>query len=159
MLNIVFLLLAIFGIAVSAYTYKKSKRDKRLVFKSRSSKIISKKDFSFPKLSFQYDGNEIEDLIMTEISIWNYGTEPFKAEDVVKTDCLRIESLRDTIIYECQIEVANEHNEIKFKQLSENEVRFNFLYLNSSEGMKVRIFHNDSNSNDIVIKGRFIGAD
>lgn len=159
MLNFLFLFLAIFGIALSAYAYKKSKRDKRLVFKRRSSKIISKKDFSYPKLTFQYDGNDVENLMMTEISIWNHGTEPFKAEDFVTTDCLRIECSSDTFIYDFQMEVVNEHNKIRAEQASPMEVRFDFVYLNSYEGMKVIIFHSGTDSEDIDIKGRFIGAE
>jgi len=156
-LNILFLLLAIFGIIMTLYTYLKSKKTSKPTFAKTDFKIITSNFSAIENLSVLYNNNPIEELSVSKIVIYNAGKKSIRKEDIAPKDKIRIDFLDGKIlnskIHYCTKEINN------FSILkTEKSVLVDFDYLGYFDGAVIQIFHTAKNPESVKIEGTIIDS-
>lgn len=155
--NIIFFILAVLSLILAFYFYLKSKKDKRPLYNITSSQIIRDNLTSIENLKFYFKDKPLNKLSQTKIAIWNAGKETIRSTDLVSSDKLRIETSKDIEIYDYNILMAYDRNNISLI-LEGNCLYISFTYLDKDDGFIINLFHNGASSSDIIIRGSIIGV-
>src|SRR4030042_2419932 len=160
MLNLVFLLLASISILLSLVLYIKSRKYKRPCFNVRTFQLIEDTVNKIEAVEISYQGERVKNLCLTKFAFWNRGNETVNIHDVASTDPLRIvidppaKLLGAELIY-----ASNPANSFKiFTNLQTGEVKIEFEYFHTYEGIIVQIYHTGSKENPIMLKGTVKGV-
>lgn len=126
----------------SIHSQRKNNKRKVLSYRKNSKIIISKKARSFEDLKILYKEQEVGDLSVTEYIIWNSGNKAIKSEDIVSDRPLRIKALSQSKILSAEIINENEKtNHFSLFDMDSKAVSIRFEYVDSNEGIVVRIIH------------------
>ena len=158
-LNIIFLVLAAVSIILAVIFYYKSLRIKRPVFSRQTFRLIDKKISAIKGIEIKHNNQEVENLSLTKIAIWNSGKESLRKSDIASTDLLRILATENTIIYDCTITFQNDVNNVILLKESVKSINISFEFLDFNEGFVMDVYHSGNNSKSIIIKGTLIGAE
>ena len=157
-LNTIFLMLAIISLIMSFVFYKKSIKEKKLVFLSRSFNLLNNSLSSLPELKIEYNNQLVKQLTLTKISIWNSGKETINESDVANGDYLKISASSEVIFYSSNIDFANRKiNELKIFS-NENEIKIGFDFLDYSDGGIIDIYHNGKETTEFKVSGTIKGG-
>lgn len=157
LLNIIFLALAILGIVLAIFFFIKSRKEKAPVYKTKTTQLVKNNLSSIEKLQILYDGETLQNLYLTKISIWNSGRETINKSDFVVRDPLIIDCQGDGIIYDFKIEYADERNAVSVTKIDSKNLKIDFDYLDKNQGLLLSVFHSTDSSN-LILKGSFKGA-
>lgn len=135
--------LALMGIAVSIYLYKKGKRIKRISFFRQTNWLIGPNMKTVPALQIQYNEKEISNLAVSCYTIWNSGNEPIKNSDMVSTRPLEIRSKSGNIL-DAQIYKVSEDSCDFLINKTDDTVSVKFNYINPNDGVVIQIAHSGS---------------
>ncbi|EDX70090.1 conserved hypothetical protein [Bacillus cereus NVH0597-99] len=150
-------LIGVIGILIAIVTYRKSKIGQRLVYQSSATKIIGKNRNTPEEIQIYFRGNEVPRVIKTSLVIWNSGNETIKSSHITKEDPLRIQiEQSESIISYRILKETRRTNKVDLVLDKENELLFNFDYLDPNDGVRVEILHTDD-KNPVVFKGTVIG--
>jgi hypothetical protein len=89
-LNIIFLILSLIGLALAIVSINISRKIKRPVFNYRSFNLINSEKSNVPNLSVQIGNMEIKTLTLTQIAFWNQGKDVINSVDVAPLSPLRV---------------------------------------------------------------------
>lgn len=156
--NVVFLILAILGLLLSYYLYRKSQRIKIPSYLSKSINLIEDSHNKIDRLKILFDNNEISNLTLTKVSIWNHGNEIIDSSDIAAMDPLRIESKKEKILDAEIFFESNPVNNFSIEVSSENVIIIHFDYFGNMEGVKINIYHTGKSSDDITVSGTVKGV-
>lgn len=159
-LNIIFLLLALFGIILSIVFYLKSLRTKRPVYLIKSFNIIDNKQSNIEKLDISYDNMKVENLTFSKISFWNRGSEYIDKKDLTTIDPLRIEIDTKYNILDSKLSfIKKEPNNISIDLSKDKKSIFiNFDYIAKNEGFIISLYHTGLSSENLKIYGAIKGV-
>jgi hypothetical protein len=157
-LNIIFLFLAVISIFLTFVFYYKSLRLKKPVYSSQTNRLINRNLSTLKNIEIKYIGEIVENLSVTKIAIWNSGKESIKKSDIASTDPLIIVAKKGLLIYDYDIVIQKEVNNISLLKSNENTIKLDFEFLDFNDGIVFNIYHSGKESNDIEIKGTVIGA-
>jgi len=145
------------GTVLSILSFKKKKI--KPVYIKRTTHLVQQKLSDVEGLSLQYDNQDIKNLTITNIAIWNAGKKTLKHSDISTNDKLRIETRKGvTVLRHSILKVSNQANGITTNINDDNSsINVNFDYLDYNEGIAYQFIHNGESSNDILIKGSIIG--
>lgn len=132
--------IGIIGLISSIFFYLKSKKEKKPVYDIRTTQLLRKNITSIEKLDISYEGQELEDFSVTYISFWNAGRETIAGSDIVERDPLKI-NLEGYKIYDYQIIIEEEKNNIYFEKEGVNVIKPKFDYLDKNQGFLLKIYH------------------
>lgn len=163
-------ILAIAGILLAYFFYKKSQRTREPRWGIRNSNLIAGYGAKLSRLRVIYDDHDVDNLSVSKVLIWNDGREPIRSGDVSKVNTLRIVSSPGVIIYEsrlitasspsCQVSVAGpstvspEHDGTE----AYSETYINFDYLSHNQGLIVQVVHSGTSAIDLSVAGEIIDA-
>lgn len=160
MLNLVFLLLASVSILLSLVLYIKSRKYKRPCFNVRTFQLIEDTVNKIEAVEISYQGERVKNLSLTKFALWNRGNDTVNIHDVASTDPLRIvidppaKLLGAELIY-----ASNPANNFKIlTNLQTGEVKIEFEYFHTYEGIVAQIYHTGSKDNPIILKGTVKGV-
>src|SRR4030042_2801295 len=160
MLNLVFLLLASISILLSLVLYIKSRKYKRPCFNARTFQLIEDTVNKIEAVEISYRGERVKNLSLTKFALWNRGNDTVNIHDVASTDPLRIvidppaKLLGAELIY-----ASNPANNFKIlTNLQTGEVRIEFEYFHTYEGMVAQLYHTGSRNHPIMLKGTVKGV-
>ena len=146
LLNLVFLLLASVSILLSLVLYIKSRKYKRPCFNIRTFQLIEDSVNKIEAVEIRYQGERVQNLSLTKLALWNRGNDTVNIQDVASTDPLRIEIgppaklLGAELIY-----TTNPANNFRIlPNLQTGEVKIDFEYFHTYEGMVVQLYHTGS---------------
>jgi hypothetical protein len=89
-LNLLFLVLAVLSIIISVVLFLRSRKEKILVYATSSFNLIHNSVARIPGLYVKYEDNNIDNLTLTKIAIWNKGKGTINNTDIAPTDKVSI---------------------------------------------------------------------
>ena len=147
----------IIGIVLAIVFFQKSKEKKEVTYCLRSCSLIRKKQKKFEKLSISYDGRQIDDLCVSNFTIWNSGNKTLNESDMVASKELTITAIENNKILDVEIlKCSEETNKFSIRILDEHSVKILFEYVDKMEGVVVQVIHTGTNKSLIIgckIKG------
>lgn len=150
-------IIGVIGIVLAIVFYRKGKEKKELSYSLRSRTLIRKKKTQFEKLSILYGDKRIDDLCVSNFTIWNSGNKTINASDMVDSKKLTITAIKDSRILDVEVIArSDETNNFSVSYSDEHTATILFEYVDMMEGVVVQIIHtgaNDSLSIDCKIKG------
>ena len=150
-------IVGVIGIVLAVVFYLKGKEKKEFSYCLRSRTLIRKKKAKFEKLSIDYGGKKIDDLCVSNLTIWNSGNKTLNASDMVASKELTITAMEDSKILDVEIlKRSEETNKFSTQLLDEHAVKILFDYADKMEGVVIQIIHtgtNDSLKIGCKIKG------
>ncbi len=135
-------LLTIVGVILSVYFGIKSKRIKRFSYAKNSYRLVAKGENTIDKLKLTFDNKEVENAVITKITIWNSGNTVINDSDIVSEKRLRISTKQSCQILESKIIAYNEKsNKALIKVIDDNNIEVSFEYFDVQEGLVIQIIH------------------
>ena len=159
-LNLVFLVLAVTSIMISIYLFIRSRKEKAPHFSIRTFKLIEDSLTKIEAVEILYQGKRVKNLTLSKIALWNKGRDSINANDIAPTDPLKIginpqyQLLAAEII--CSQTKAN--NFSITPNLENNEVKIDFDYFDTNEGVVIQVYHTGKQSEDVSLKGTVKGV-
>ena len=157
-LNLIFFLLAVIGIVFGMLSYFKTKKSRKPTYRIRTFNLI-KEINKIDSVSILYKGENIENLSVSRIAIWNSGKETINKTDVAQNDRFRIEIDNSASILDYKLTLQkNEANGFKLNKADDNCIIIDFDYFDYNEGIIIELYHTATNSSNITLKGSFKGT-
>lgn len=149
--------IAVIGFGWGLYSHSFSNKKQRISTSFSSFEIIKQGKNTIQQLSLSFAGKEIHDLTITKFAIWNSGNKVISGADIVPSQKLRVVAEDSSEILEAQIVTeSDEANGFKICDMTNNQVCFDFDYIDSHEGIVVQVLHTGSVNSlkvDCKIKG------
>lgn len=136
-----------------------------LFFRKNIQPLYAKKSINLTDISLSnikdvgvfYKGKEVDSFTVTKIVIWNKGKETIRYSDLASKDKLRLSPKYPSEIMDIEIlQIVNEINGVEVVKENEEYI-LKFDFLDTNQGFVLKVFHTGSDSDDIMIKGSFIG--
>lgn len=155
--NPIGIFLALLSIVMGFILWKKGKTNKQLCCYKSYFHLVGSQKKKFEKVNISYDGKTVDDITVTNYTIWNCGNSVINNADMADDRNVKILSSDDAEILDAQILVSSdESNKVKCQVLNGKEVNIDFSYLSEKEGFVIQIVHSNSSealSVDYKIKG------
>lgn len=163
-LNIFFLVTTLFSIFLAFYFYFKGRKEKIPLYSKKTTNIISKhaiisnQKVKLDDLNIKifYRENELDQLSLTKIAIWNDGKKAIRDYDIIESDKLRIEAKNDITIYDFEVDTENVKGNPEIHKIDDNQLQIKFDFLDQYDGLLFQIYHSGTENNDIKVLGSFI---
>lgn len=150
------LLLAIIAIIIAYRFHKKSKKVIQLKHKWNSYELIVDSISKYPKLQMTYNETKLENLTVSLLNVKNKGTEIIRDSDISGSNPLKVYISEEFKILDYSVfNKVDASNEINCS-LSDNELKFEFNYLNTNDYFNIQILHTGK-AESLKIKGSIIG--
>ncbi|MCD4664560.1 MAG: hypothetical protein K8R68_04750 [Bacteroidales bacterium] len=158
--TLISLTLAVVGIILSIYFFKKGKREKKPCYAVAYFNLISKYVKEFSELDINYKGKPVDNLTISKFAFWNAGKETIRKKDLINDNPLRIKMKDDFIIYGFEKLFESESTNNFDLELSKDktEIIISFDYLDYGQGVLIRILHSGNTRNDLNLNGKIIGV-
>ena len=161
-LNLLFLVLAIFGILATIITYMWSRKIIKPSFNIDSFNLIKDDVTKLDDIEVLFKGETINNLTSTKIAYWNQGNAILENNHIANIEPIRIVLTNNSKLLDVKIlftsKVANNIS-FDYEILKGKEIKITFDYLGKSDGMVVQILHTGNDSDDITFTGVFKGGE
>jgi hypothetical protein len=151
------------GIVISYLFYRWGKQQKKPRFHIKNYPVLVGWKDTLPDISIHYrgHGDDIENLSMAHVLLWNNGNVPILAKDMPKGSQLAI-TAKDgcTLVGQKILKGTNDHN--RFRLTSNREktrVAIDSDFMNGMDGVLIQVIHTGKSSDDLRVEGAFIGAE
>lgn len=141
-------------------TFLKSKREKRPCFSVKTFRLVEDELNKIEVVEILYRGQRVENLSLSKLALWNRGNDTINATDIAPTDPLKIvlsdsyKLLAAEIIY-----VKTKANNFSILQdLEKGEIKIDFDYFHTNEGVMIQIYHTGKSNNDVNLVGTIKGV-
>lgn len=151
------LIVGLIGVILAIYFFVKSKKIKKKNYQLNSFNLIHESVSDLPDLEVKYKGNEVNNLTITKIVIWNSGNQTVNKQDIVDLDPIRIYGSEGVEIFDIEIiHVVESSNDYKLTPKGDYW-KLDFDYVDPDQGCVLVIYHSGKKSNDILISGKLKG--
>jgi hypothetical protein len=165
-LDVIGVLGTIFGVAgiVATYVfYRRSKQEKKPRYHIKNWPILVGWKETLPDLSIHYRGHgeDIPNLSIADVLLWNDGNMPIHEKEVPKSGQLMI-TAKDgcKIVGHTILKRTNEHNRFSTAiNREKTRILVDFEFINGMDGVLIRVIHTGTNTSDLTVSGAFVGAD
>lgn len=149
----------VLSIGLAIYFGVKGNKYQRITYTKKTNKLISLKKVAVKALHLYFNEEEITDVSVTRIAVWNSGNERIDAKDIVAIEPLRIcikeGCEKTTRILDCSVDYVSEASifenaNIPQIGLEKDYYPIPFDYIASSNGMIVQIIHTGE-ANDVYL--------
>jgi len=138
------------------FTYK-STPQKKLKFIITDNELITNKQSAFSKLKISYDGNNVDKLTVTKITLWNASFPAIRRSDIAPTAPLTLLIDTGDILDVSVLKGNDTANRVSVEQTEDKQNCITFEYLNRKEGGLIQVVHTGG-SNSIEISKTLIGG-
>jgi hypothetical protein len=159
-LNVIFLTLALLSILISIILYFRSRKDRRPVYDQKSFNLIRDQTSKVKGLRITHNGEEVRDLTLTKVALWNRGRETINRGDVAPSDALRLTAMPEYRIIQAEVTYAKtKANNFSLKLADDRlTVLIDFDYFHTNEGVMIDIYHTGSSNEHIKLEGTIKGV-
>lgn len=146
-------LLAIMSTILAFFYYRKSRKEKLPRYDMRSNALVRELKSSFPSLQVLYGGQQVQNLTVTRVILWNAGRETIRDDDVPKNAPIMILPITGSSILDAKI-TQNNNEPSNFKLAPDaSGYRFTFEYMDKNHGIVAQVIHTGKDGNDLRIDG------
>jgi hypothetical protein len=152
----------IIGGAFSYVIYRWQRRDKRPRYSLRNVIIVRNAKSTFPTLTVHYKGvgENLDNLSVAVVVVWNDGRETIDGKDITTADPLAIVASGDVRILGASVIGGNNlpsKPRCDFVK-AENRVLITFDYLDYGHGLVLEVLHTGTADDAISVQGTFKGC-
>jgi hypothetical protein len=159
-LNIIGCALGILGITLAIVFYLRSRRIKLLSYTARSFTLLSNAVTSLSDFSASYRNNELKNLAVTKILLWNSGNELITSTDIANNDPVRIVFPLHARVLNANVTTMSSISNLvraDVNPMKQNEIIYSFDYLGVNEGCLVSILHTSESPLEVSLCGTIKG--
>jgi len=127
----------------------------------RGSVLIQRSVSEYGPLQVTFGGEQVEQLCVTDICLYNIGREPIRAEDVASTDPIRIEPTVDGTVLSCEVAAKTRDAipvSISQRECEGSGVTVSIGFLDFMDGIRLRVMHTGTWWRDLVLRGTVLGV-
>ncbi len=140
-IGIVGILLGFLG---SLFFYLKGKKNKRLVYNTETTVLISESLSNYENLKILYNNEDIKTLNSTNIKIKNIGNDIIETSDFVPAEPIIIKTsdhflLQDVSKY--NINSSNSKNRVNLTYIDESHIQVSFDFLSPKDEIQITVLH------------------
>lgn len=159
-LNIVFIILTLASMILTAWFYFKSKKNKKPTFCTRTVNLVKEKINKIDSVDILYHGQKIDNLSISKMAIWNAGKETISSSDIAKNDRFRVEIDENDKILDFELIFERKKaNGFKLTKHNDNTLFIEFDYFDYNEGIIIQIYHTATDGSSLNLKGSFKGTE
>ncbi|MDA3898410.1 MAG: hypothetical protein PF482_19915 [Desulfobacteraceae bacterium] len=157
--SIISFIVAVIGVCLTIYYYRKGRRLKEVSYSIQSNTLMRDLTDEFPKLAISFDDNDITALTITQVAIWNSGTESIREADISKSDPLRIPLPEGSKLLDYNFKkTVNNANQFSIRHCEQkHSIIISFEYVDQNDGVIINFIHSGS-TQDTEIFGSIIGV-
>lgn len=148
---------AVVGVPLTIYFGIKGIRKRKLSCYTEYVNLIRNKKSKFEKIKVLFSEEEVDNISISNFTIWNSGKSEIRSYDLAQGKELKIIVNDDSSILDAKILLSNEEsNLLAIKSLTDKMVELSFDYIDEKEGGVIQIVHTgceQSLSIDCKIKG------
>lgn len=156
-LQFVVIVIAFVGLPLAIYSVVKGPSKRCFSCYVESINLIRQNRTKFKKIKVMFDDKEVENISITNFTLWNSGKLEIRKDDLAKGKELKIVAQEGTSILDARILCFNEESNLfSISSISTNAVQIDFDYVNENEGVVIEIVHtgdSESLSVDCKLKG------
>jgi len=153
----VLFIFAIVGVPLTIYFGISGIRKRKLSCYTEYVNLIRNKKTKFDKIKVLFSEEEVDNISISNFTIWNSGKSEIRSSDIAQGKELKIIVNDDSSILDAKILLSNEEsNLLAIKSLTNKIVELSFDYIDEKEGGVIQIVHTgceQSLSIDCKIKG------
>lgn len=157
-LNLIFLILAVVSIIVSVALYFRSRKEKILVYMTKSFNLIHNSVVRIPGLSIKYEDNNIDNFTLTKVAFWNKGRGTISNIDIAPTDRVGIYPKEDIAILSAAIVYKTKDSNNFCLEKVQNGIIVNFDYIDFHQGVIIDVYHTGQDIDSFILKGTVKGG-
>jgi hypothetical protein len=159
--SVVSTVVAVFGIIATVYFYLKSRKRRRLTYAVSGTVLSTPEIPEFRDLELRYRGEVVPRVAVSDIILWNSGTDTVAGSDVACRSPIRLLVPDGQRVLSCAV-VAGTRNEIGARVSVEPEVGFGYVvafdFLDPGDGMRLKVVHTGGASDAVEVRGTVLGA-
>ncbi len=134
----------LFGFLGSLFFYLKGKKNKKLVYNTETTVLISESLSNYENLKILYNNEDIKTLNSTNIKIKNIGNDIIETSDFVPAEPIIIKTsdhflLQDVSKY--NINSSNAKNRVHLTHIDESHIQVSFDFLNPKDEIQITVLH------------------
>lgn len=153
--------IAIVGILIGVWSIYETKRHKgpKLVYQVIGQRVIRRFHSLIPsdKIDVLFQGTKVTSLSITQIILWNNGSNPARREDIAQGSPLKFSFGERAQIFTSEIvKTTSESNNFTANPVSANEITVEFDFVEQNDGVLISILHDDDKTLPRV-NGKVIG--
>lgn len=164
-MSLISFLVGVSGVLLTVVFFAIGIKYKRLSYIKKTNNLVSLKNVAVDSLHLFFNKEEISDVSITRIAVWNSGNETIGKIDVVENEPLRVyvrEGHEDTtrildcsIVYETDKSNFGKYNPKEFR-ITDNNYEIPFDFMAKADGMIIQVIHTGESDDiymDCHIKG------
>ena len=146
-------LITIVSLIIAIYSWVNGKKFKRLTYTKKTNKLISLKNVAVDSLHLFFNKEEIMDVSITRLAVWNSGNERIDSTDIVAKKPLTVGLVEGhettSHILDCSIDYVTDETifgdvDPSKIELMNDSYTIPFDYLAPSDGMIIQLVHTGS---------------
>ncbi len=142
--NPIGIFLAVLSIVLAIVLWKKGRMRKQFCFFKSFFHLVGNKE-KYDKVKILYDGKDVDNITITNYTVWNCGNAVINKEDMADDCEIKIKAEKDTEILDAQIIVSSDSsNKVSCRIINRSEIVVDFSYLSEREGFVIQIVHSKS---------------
>jgi hypothetical protein len=154
-------LLGLVGIPLGIFLHYRSKKERLPQYAVRNNNIIKGHKEKYPalKIHFEGHGEEISNLSISRLVMWNGGKETIKKQDVVKPGITVQVKDGCKILDVSVVQFTTDKNKFTITKAQDKlSATIAFDYCDKDEGAVFQIFHTGTSYDDLTIAGTIMGV-
>ena len=159
-LVIISFIITFLGFILAFIFYFKSKKVKKPRLESRSLNLLKESAEKIEGLKITYLNENIPNITITKLAIWNDGNDTINKSDIASADPLLI-TAKDTV-HILEYKIIYQKNECSLFDIEEIEsgkkLKVTFDFLDFQDGAVIQLLHTGNSSSDIEFKGTIKGV-
>jgi hypothetical protein len=159
--NWLVIVLAIIGIFVSWFLYKRSLRAKRPSWSVHTADLVTQQTADLPGLTVLFNGALVPNLSVSRVVLFNAGADPIRRADIAPAAPLALGvSAEVTMLAATLVVVNNPVNQVTVEfDPTENRALVAFDYLAKGEGAVFDVIHHGGAQPTALVTGVVIGSE
>ena len=159
-LVIISFIITFLGFILAFIFYFKSKKVKKPRLESRSLNLLKESAEKIEGLKITYLNENIPNITITKLAIWNDGNDTINKSDIASADPLLI-TAKDTV-HILEYKIIYQKNECSLFDIEEIEsgkkLKVTFDFLDFQDGAVIQLLHTGNSSSDIEFGGTIKGV-
>jgi hypothetical protein len=148
--------IGILGLIFGILSWRSAFRIRKPVYTVSNFNLVRNFKNIIPGIHITYKDREIENITISKIAFWNKGLKTINKEDIIKSDPLRIRSVKGVVILDRKVIHTTEPANMFQAQEIDNPNSFliTFDYLGRGDGAIIEIVHTGTGVEDIFLSGK-----
>ena len=145
------------GLPLAIYSMVKGPSKRRFSCYIESINLIRQNQTKFEKIKVMFKDKEVENLSITNFTLWNSGKLEIRKDDLAKGNEIKITAQEGISILDARIvHVSEISNLFSITNISANAIQIDFDYVNENDGAVIEIVHTGTSKSlliDCKLKG------